>query len=103
MSADTINAIAGILLAMVFEYFPVLNEKFNALPDNQQRLVVIGACVLVALGSFGLACAGFLNKLDPNAQLTCDEAGVLALVKSFVSILIASQATYNVLLKSDKG
>ena len=91
MTGQELGSIAGVVLSTLFEYFPKLSAWYNAQEDNIQRLVLLGAMAVVALTIFGMGCAGLAD------QFACTKEGLWAVVKVFVSGVIASQATYLVL------
>jgi hypothetical protein len=94
MNAETLSAGAGILLSLAFSYGPGLAPRFAQLDPTTKRLVMAGALLVVALGAFGLSCAGVVDAAS------CTQQGGWALVSAFVSALVANQATY---LISPKG
>ena len=91
MTGQELGSIAGVVLSTLFEYFPKLSVWYNAQEDNIQRLVLLGAMAVVALTIFGMGCAGLSD------YFTCTKEGLWAVVKVFVSGVIASQAAYLVL------
>ena len=88
MSAELLAGVAGIVLSLGFEYIPGLHDWYNALPDAKQKLIMLGALVVGALGVFGLACIGRYDLV------ACDVAGAWALLEYFVLALIANQAAH---------
>ena len=92
MTPETLALLAGIILSLVFSYIPGLNTKFAGLSSEVKRLVMLGLCVLVGAGAFGLTCAGFGNVV--GAQLACDKQGLITLFQSIVLVAIANQSAY---------
>ena len=88
MSSELLAGIAGIVLSLVFEYFPGLNSWYNALVDGKQKLIMLAALLVSALGVFGLACIG---KSD---LVVCDVNGAWVLLEYFVLAVVANQATH---------
>ena len=88
MTGEELLAIAGIVVSLIFEYFPRLSVWYNALEDNVQRLIMLGVVAVIALTVFGMSCAGL------SEAYTCDKAGVWSLIKIFVAGVIANQTTY---------
>ncbi len=88
MDANTLSATAGILLSLIFAYVPGVSKWFEALDGLYKRLVMAGALVLVSAGSVALSCWGIVPGVS------CDQAGVIELVKAFISALVANQATF---------
>jgi hypothetical protein len=94
MTLDLLSMLAGALLSLAFSYIPSLRNKFDTLLPEVKRLVMLGLLVVVAGGVYGLACAGWLASMWPGASVTCDQRGVLELVKVLILALIANQSTY---------
>lgn len=99
MDAETLAGAAGALLAVLFGYVPGLSGWYARLGEGNEelggvyrRLVMLGALVMAAVGSYGLAClkAGATFGLE----LSCDGAGLAGLVRALVLALAANQATY---------
>jgi hypothetical protein len=99
MNADELStllaAIAGLLLSIVAEYVPA----YQQLEDRYKRLVMGLALVLVSASMYGLSCAGWLVLLLDVDLVSCDQAGVVALVKAFLAALITNQTTHSLLFR----
>ena len=93
MTAEILSAAAAILLSLTFSYLPKLNTWYAAQEEQTKKLVMLGAIAVVAAGSFALACAGLVTDLF-GLVLTCDRAGALVVVRSFIFALMANQAAY---------
>lgn len=93
MTPETLSAVAAIVLSLVFAYVPKLNTWYAAQEEQTKKLVMLVALVLVAGGSFALACAGLIEDLFGLA-LTCDRAGAVGLIRAFILALVANQATF---------
>lgn len=91
MTGEELLAIAGIVVSLVFEYFPKLSIWYNNLEDNVQRIIMLGLVALIAVTVFGMSCAGLSDAY------TCDKRGAWELVKMFVVGVVANQSTYLVL------
>lgn len=91
MTGEELVAIAGIVLSLLFEYFPRLSGWYNALEDNYQRLIMLGLVAVVAGTVFGMSCVGLSDAY------TCDKAGLWSLLKMFIAGVVANQASYLVL------
>jgi hypothetical protein len=97
MTPELLIAIAGVIVALVFEYFPVLARKYNGLQDDIQRLIMLGVLVVVSGGVYGLACSGYGAYF--GLSLVCGEAGILELVRAFIIALITNQSVHRILPK----
>jgi len=58
---------------------------------------MLALILVAAVGSYGLACAGWANLVDPD--IVCDQPGAIALIRAFIAapeigLLIANQAIY---------
>lgn len=91
-------ALSGVVLSLVFEYFPKFGGWFNALPDNTQRLFVIGSGLVVVLGAFGLTCLAILAL-----PWVCTWPGLYDALLAFIAFMVANQMTYLVLPKRARG
>jgi hypothetical protein len=92
--------IVGTFLSIVQELWdgwgPWLGEQSKLV----KRLVTLGLVALAAVVVFGFACLGWLGLVAPGVVLTCDEAGVLALLEAFFLIGIGGQFTHLLVKKS---
>jgi len=89
MDANWLAGIAGVVLSLVFAYVPGVQDWFSGLDGTLKRLINLGALVLVAAGAYGLGCAGWFD-----VPVTCDQAGLEALIAAFVAAAIGNQGTY---------
>lgn len=88
---EAVSAIAGIILALGFEYIPYLHDWYNAQDDNKQRLLMLAALFVTVAGALGLSCVGWLDVFS------CDQVGIKEAVFAFVAALVANQSTHRVL------
>jgi len=89
-------ALAGTTWSLALEYFPKLNTWYNALPDNTQRLFVLGSGLVVVLGVFGLNCVSFLFDLP----WACTLFGLKEAFVAYFAFVLTSQGTYLVTPKA---
>ena len=89
MTEATLALYSGILLSWFFSYVPGLNKKFDALQTGYKRLIMLGSLAIVSLGVFGISCLGWLDL-----GVTCDQAGGIALLQTFILATIANQSAY---------
>ena len=90
MSPEILAGAAAIVLSLLFSYVPGFGSWYQPLKADVKRLIMIGLLALVAIGAFGLACAGW----GVVEGLACTSQGAFGLVKVFVAALIANQAVY---------
>lgn len=91
MTSDQLTIIAGALLALAFSYVPGLAEKYQAKDETTKRLIMLGLLVLVAAGSFGLACGGVVEFAGGVA---CNRSGLVNLVQSLIFAIASNQGVY---------
>jgi hypothetical protein len=114
VTSTGLSAIAGLVVSLLFAYIPWLRDWFYGvegdaakpgLTPDQRRAVIGAALVVVAMGVFGLGCAGvrvdpFGSPLvadAPAAVSLCGRAGLLELVSNLLAALVANQAIYPLL------
>jgi hypothetical protein len=93
MTPDILTGAAAIVLSLIFSYIPGLNTWFAALQKEAKQLIMLGLIVIVAGASYGLACAGVFVDLT-GIPLSCDQAGVLGLLRAVVVAIVANQSAY---------
>jgi hypothetical protein len=89
MDGFTLGTIAGSVSSLAFSYFPGLASWFAGLTGDKKSLFNLVVLVTVAIGIYVSNCYGIYQ-----IGLTCDQAGILDLVKIFFAALVGSQATY---------
>jgi hypothetical protein len=94
MTADLLAGTAAIILSLVFSYIPGLNTWYAALQKELKQLIMLALVVIVAAASYGLACAGVLESLT-GIPLTCDQAGLLGLLRAVVLAIVVNQGAYS--------
>jgi hypothetical protein len=88
-----ITTLAAAILSVIFEYAPILHDKYNQLSDTAQRLIMLGVLVLVVGGAFGLGCAKWVTTWP------CSESGLKDALYALVLAIAANQGTYSILPK----
>jgi hypothetical protein len=86
---QTLAAVAGVVLSLLFSYVPGLRDWFDALAGDYKRLIMLVLLGAVALATFGLSCAGVI------ADVACTQQGALGLLNLFIAAAIANQAAYS--------
>lgn len=100
ISGDVLMYAAGIVLSLLFTYFPGLNTWYTTQSDELKRLLMLGLVVIVAASIFGLGCAGLLPELFGLA-VTCDQAGILGLVIAIIQAMVANQMAHSIFPKPE--
>jgi putative flippase GtrA len=93
MTPETLALVAGVILSLAFSYIPNLRTWFAEKTKEFQQLAMLGMMILVALSTYGLACAGVLSDLF-GLEMTCDKIGILGLVKALIFAIMANQGMY---------
>ena len=95
MSQEFLVLIAGVVLSLLFSYFPGLNKRYGALSGDTKRLIMLGMLVVVAVGIYALDCGGVLAKFAPDLAGMCSTSdGWVQVVRAFVMAMIANQSAY---------
>lgn len=95
MNAEVLSSISGIVLSLAFSYIPGLRRWFDTL-DREYKQMLMGVLLFVVSASiFALSCANIIS------YVTCTKEGLLGLVSTFISALVANQSTY-LITKRDK-
>lgn len=92
MNAELLSSICAALLSLAASYIPGFAPWYAALDGTLKRLLMLALLALTALGCYGLACAGLGETF--NLELSCDQSGLILLVRLFLAALMSSQATF---------
>jgi len=98
MDVQTLSSVAGAVLSLIFSYIPGAKQWYGALDGTYKRLVMALLLALTAAVVYALSCTGWAHEF--GLVVTCDRQGLAALLRAFLSALVANQATY---LISPKG
>jgi hypothetical protein len=90
MTAESLAAIAGVILSLAFSYVPGLSDKFSQLDATVKRLLMAALLLIVAVGALALSCANVVVSVE------CSKEGLIGLVNVFIAALVANQATYTI-------
>lgn len=88
--------LAGLALAIFFEWFPLVREKYGALAEQGKRLVMLAALVVVTLTVYLLACI----PSSPVHLVSCDQKGAWDLVLMFILAIAGNQSGYSLTKRS---
>lgn len=97
MTADELAVLAGAVLSLLMAYIPGLSGWYSGLAGDHKRVLMAGLLLAVAGGAYGLACGGL--AADLGLAVTCDRAGLLALIRAYIAALMANQATYQLAVR----
>jgi hypothetical protein len=88
MTAETLSAVAGVVLSLAFSYVPGLAPWFGQLEATMKRLVMAGSLLIVSIVVVALSCWNI------TPLVACTQDGIVALVSAFLAALVANQAAY---------
>lgn len=88
LTAEFFVYLAGILLSLGFSYIPKLESWFDGQESKTKALIMLGSLFVVSIGIVGLSCSNLYVLIE------CTQAGVTAVVETFIGAAIANQTTY---------
>jgi hypothetical protein len=94
MDANQISALAGSLLAILFEYIPGLSDWYEPKTAPIKRLIMLGSMVLVVAATYGLSCLG------RTAVFVCTSSGIWDAIYALVTAIVFNQGTHMITKKS---
>jgi len=94
MSPEQISALAGAILALVFEYLPWLKEWFEQQPANTKRYIMLGMMVGIVAVIFGYGCVVPVKEV-----WACDVYGAGEALIALLMAIVANQGLYRLLPK----
>jgi hypothetical protein len=86
---QVIAGIVGLVLTLLFAYFPVLRVKYGGLQSEVKSAIMLGLLALTALAVTLLANAGVIQTTEPVTWAL--------FAKVLFAALIANQPTYSIL------
>lgn len=92
MTPEELAALAGVVLSLLFKYFPVLNVWYGGLTKVYKQLLMLGLIFVVGLGAFGLSCLGAGEFF--GIALECSGEGFWALLSVVFMAGFGNQMTY---------
>ena len=88
--ATILLGIVGVLLQLIFKYAPKISDWYQSQPEK--GVVMLGFVILTALVYFGLSCTPY--AADLGIVLSCNDQGVIELVKAVFFIASGQSLTY---------
>lgn len=88
MTDTTLAFLTGSIVSLIWSYFPSVKEWYDAKSKDWKSIINIATLAAVALGVFGLSCAGVTGLVE------CSKDGLIVLGRSFALALMGNQATY---------
>ena len=89
VSPESLLALLGVIVSLVFSYFPGLRVLFAAQSSEWKSGIMIGMLAVLTAILFGMGCAGSIHT-----GLACDQTGVWRAVSAFIAALVANQGTW---------
>lgn len=90
-SPELIVSITGVVVSLLFAYFPVLRTKFGALATEVKSGIMLGVMAGVVAAVAGLNCAGWID-----AGVSCDQVGAQQLIWWYFLAITGNQVTYSI-------
>lgn len=85
LTPDSVIGLLSAGMALFFDYFPKVSVAFDALADDQKKLIVLGGSVVIAGAVFAGQCYGFLIT-----SLVCSAPSIVNLLYGVVlSVAVA--------------
>lgn len=97
MSVELLTTLAGAVLALVFEYWSWLEQKYDALPSDAKGRVMLVATAVIALAVYGANCGNLAIPGLPPVDCTVD--GLTGLAWLWLLAAGGSQGAYLTLVK----
>jgi hypothetical protein len=99
MNASYLSGLAGILLAVLFRYFPGLNTKYAALSNEYQQLIMIVLVVAAAVLTNYVSC--YTKVVIPFiVKVECTPDANNQIIQSLIMALVGNQSTAMIAPKS---
>lgn len=92
-------ALSGLVLAVFFDWFPWVKDKFDQLEEQGKRIVMLVSLLLVTGAVFGLACV----PSSPVHMVECSEGGFWDLATMFMTALVTNQGGHSLLKPASKS
>ena len=90
MTSEILQGIVGIVLSLVFGYFPPIANWFYQFDDNKKKLIMLGFIAAISAALFAVSCSGLALPLAIPV-FECSKQGVFDFLKIFFVIAIANQ------------
>lgn len=89
ITPEALLAALGLIVSLVFSYFPGLRVRYAALSPEWKSTIMIAMLFLLTAAVFGLGCAGILL-----IGIACTQAGAVQIAIAFFLALATNQGTY---------
>lgn len=75
LTPDAVIAIVVMALSLIFDYFPLLSQKFDALEESKKQLITVLLSIAVGVLGFVGGCRGWFST---GVACTVQDGGTLA-------------------------
>ena len=96
MTPESLAALLGSILSLVFAYFPWIKDWYDGLDSVYKPILNAGLLLVLAFAVLGLGC---LNMVD---YFTCDQAGLLEVLRVWMLALVGNYLTYVTVVRQFK-
>lgn len=93
LTPDLIAMVAGLLLALIFDFVPKAKAWFDTKSVEGKRLINAGILFAVVVFIFGFNCLGWASGFHIPA-VACTQEGALLMVQLFVLALGVNYSTH---------
>lgn len=93
---ESLSAVAGIVLSLLFSYAPGLSDWYHKFNKEQKQLIMLVLLFLVSAGAFGLVCAGIITGA------VCSVPGAINVAVAFFMAVITNQTVHKISPKLKK-
>ena len=90
MTSEILQGIVGVVLSLLFGYFPPIANWFYAFDDNKKKLIMLGFIAVISAALFAMSCSGLAEPFGLPVW-ECSQQGVVDFIKIFFTIAIANQ------------
>jgi len=91
LSPELIVSITGVIISLVFSYFPRLRTSFGALTQEVKSGIMLALMAAVVAAVAGLNCAGWVD-----AGISCDQVGLQQLIWWYLLAVTGNQVAYSI-------
>ncbi len=89
VTPEILAYVLAALLALVFDWFPVISTWYGKLSETRKKQFMIAALLVVSAGLYGGVCAGIFIT-----QYSCDKAGMSGLFQVYLISIGINQGVH---------
>lgn len=99
MSGEALAALSGVVIQLVFAYFPGIADWYEKQTGNVKGGLQLGVLAVLVFGGFLPVCLGWFQQIP----VTCDQAGIEQAVVNFFLAVAANQTIYLTAVRPHKA